>query len=79
MGVMPPPREYTPPRLPDGVYAAFAALSLEHRQWAMRYSADEHGDVLYQAVHEREGVMVAAVGFDRFARLLAAAAEEVAQ
>ncbi|MBV2362953.1 hypothetical protein ACFPZ0_11890 [Streptomonospora nanhaiensis] len=68
-----PSREYTPRPLDRDTYERFVAVTLAHRGWCARYSADESGDVYYQAVHHGSGDTVGSYDLDRFALLLAAA------
>ncbi|MBV2366196.1 hypothetical protein [Streptomonospora nanhaiensis] len=65
-----PAREYTPRPLDHDTYDRFVALTLTHRGWCARYSADATGDIFFQAVHHDTGDTVGAYGLDRFAQLL---------
>ncbi|MDT0302800.1 hypothetical protein [Streptomonospora wellingtoniae] len=68
--MVPHQREYTPPRLDDGEYARFAALSLEHRRWAVRHTADAEGELFEATRATHAETVVRARSLDEFARLL---------
>ncbi|MDA0564531.1 hypothetical protein LG943_09350 [Streptomonospora sp. S1-112] len=66
-----PAREYTPRPLDREAYARFVAITLVHPTWCAWFSADESGDVYFQAIHHETGDSVGSYDLDRFARRLA--------
>lgn len=71
----PDSRRYTAPPLPSENYTLVTKLTLRHPAWAIKFDADQDGEVLYHAVNSDRGIYIAVCELRDLARLLAAAEE----